>query len=240
MGSTVSSIADAIARIYHSFVVRDLLGFVLPGSILILTFWIYIDCPRPHENRNMFEAIYNNIIYLDYKDNIDTNCTNIFIYLTRVIREPKLIPTTVFLVVSYITAWILQSVHYSILNILLLPKSYFYKKRKTIDSHFLITRMALKPDKDLERIRKIEVINKLEEGLYTERLSALLLMTGNLSLAGSLFFLVLFFHSPPEKKQSYILWIELAIMALVYFEHWRLWHARNLRHEIYVDVFKWL
>ncbi len=147
MGGTVSFIADAISRIYQNFVVRDLLGYVLPGSILILTFWIYIGCPRPHENRSIFEAMYTNIIYLDYKNNIDTKCTNIFIYLSRVIQQPKIIPTIVFLVASYTATWIIQCIHYSLINIfcILFLRKNINKNR--LNTKSFITMMALKPDK---------------------------------------------------------------------------------------------
>lgn len=99
----------------------------------------------------------------------------------------------------------------------------------------LTSRAAMAPDRML--IQKIKAGNASSELInnerlgdrYTERLSALLAMAGNLSVASLIWVLVIY----RDTQNKTVLW-GLIVVALLYLEHWRLWYIRNLRHEIYV------
>ncbi len=239
MGEAIRSFVEAIEKIYRSFVLRDLLGFVLPGMIFLLSLWFlfgtpsqFFNCPSP---------------------------TDSFSCLTK---GEGTVPTgwlvLVFLGVSYLAGWILQCIHHGIvdsifhvnmqagklalLRSIVLCIFWFvigirsYARAITESTQnstpvSLITTGALAPDLALKGARGEKALKRFQESVpYTERLSALMLMTGNTVIAG---IPLLFALRPALGRWT---WVGVPVLLLMYLEYWRLFYARNRRHEIAVEA----
>jgi hypothetical protein len=98
----------------------------------------------------------------------------------------------------------------------------------------LITTGALNPDQKLKSLRGAKALSRVQESApYTERISALMLMTGNITIAGIPLLIVI------VSKSALRWWhtlIGIGILLLIYLEHWRLFYARNLRHSLAIDA----
>lgn len=241
-----SSFSDAIEKIYQSFVLRDFLGFVLPGTLSLFAIGYLLTSSFP----NSFGWL------ADIEQTIIQPPFNWLVIIG-------------FLGLSYLTAWLFQSVHYGIVDFLfqlvrlgslkqlrqlnenwyffLWPVTaiFFYAKqvakfngqndKSNKLSPSLITRGALSPDNALNEIAGEKIPPRMQDSLlYTERVSALMIMTGNLAIAG----LLLLFVIHQQFKSFWLTFICAVIIWLLYVEHWRLWYTRNLRHKIYVTASK--
>lgn len=247
MSNAASSISEAIEKVYQSFVLRDLLGFVMPGSVSLLSLWYLVERPP---------------------------CVRFLHWLVnRFETAPNVGQVLAFLGASYLTAWVLQSVHYGLVDwcfriwryskvwqrdkryrklfyLLSWPVRvvgiWFYMEKVTRFNHrdkaqdaispsieespSLITRGALAPDEALKRIKGPKYPPRLSHSFsYTERASVLMVMTGNLAIAGIPFLIAL-----GVGGLGWWTLVGLPVLLLVYLEYWRLWYARNLRHQIYV------
>lgn len=232
MNDIIESLSGAIDKLYQGFVVRDFLGFVVPGSISLLSLWYILRRPSPEQLLQQVDRL--------------TNANTLQI--------------VAFLGASYLTAWILQCVHYGIIDWLCSvgePRKRWWQKvlwpvagvktyiasaqeilgdgnaagKPTLSkSHSMITRSALVPDVDLGKVRGADYPPRLARSLaYFERASALTLMTGNIVPAG----ILLLFALDTGGLPPWGILIGTVILLFVYLEYWRLWHARNLRHRIF-------
>ena len=247
MARTVSSLSEAIEQVYQGFILRDLLGFVLPGSLSLLSL-------AYHLFRLWFPS-------LDFFHKLKESVTEIVTATGAPIFG--LVVLAAFVGFSYVTAWILQSVHYGLVDWIFqfvrgdkrfrfrlwpLTGVFFYagavvQSSSEIDmkgelplSPSMITRGALAPDQALMNIKGQDLPERMREASsYTERISALMLMTGNTAIAGALLLSVVL----RQENLGWNWWVFLIgslVILFVYLEHWRLWYARNLRHRIYVDA----
>jgi hypothetical protein len=263
MSEAIRSFTAAIEKMYQSFVMRDLLGFVLPGLIFLLSLWFLVGNPAQF-----------------FYCNSSTNrfgCVMIGLGTMLTVWQ-----VFILLGVSYLAGWVLQCVHHSIADSLfqlmqgdkngtVKPvetqakdteksaesreggyKKIFVRLRSTLSwpvmgirfyvteirngtqnaiTTSLITKGALAPDIALKRVRGEKALRRLQESYpYTERLSALMLMTGNTAIASiPLLFAV----------RTVFGWWTLGggiVCLLMYLEYWRIFCARNLRHELAVEA----
>jgi hypothetical protein len=240
----MADIVKLIDRIYQGFVLRDLLGFVAPGSISLISIWF--------------------IFNLDQNPQIVSQLC----YLWRWLEGWKFIT---FFVLAYLLAWTLQSIHYDFLRIvgwilsrdtvvarlqkvhsrfiraIFLPDRLFRKRflnftdcesRVNIDNVLrnsnIVTRGALELDFIISKSMDQESLKKrLDDFPYSERLSALMLLTSNLAIAAVLLVLML-----TQRLQRLEIWLFLLVPIFLYFEFWRLWQARNLQVAIYAAALK--
>ncbi len=252
MSEAINSLADAIERLYRSFVLRDVVGYLLPGSVFISSAWLLgsgqSDLPR---------------------------------YLANLLRDWMPSQLIAFLAASYLGGVLIQSVHYGIVDwvyqlqkkvydflqrdadswptktIFWLLKTIFLPLRailwpvagiftyarqiidvakidnpSLIDSPSLMTIGALALDA-APRSREEKSLSKSgERDSYTERLSVLMLITSNLAIASvPLLILAIKF----DLHWCYPLGGAL-ILLFLYLEHWRLLYARNLRHKFLAEA----
>ncbi len=234
MSEAVNSLSVALEKAYQSFILRDLLGFVLPGLISIVSLGYLLES---NFSSNAFVTWLNGILVADW------------------------VKTTALLATAYLTGWILQSVHYGIIDWLFQIGRFSHKIRAAVEAleqsewlriwpivgilvymakiaNFntqsdetrklppsLITRGALSPDRayKMYHVKLPDVVSR-----YPERLSVLMLMTGNLAIAGSLSLFAL--------QPNWYYWVGGIIVVLfLYLEHWRLWYTRNLQVQMHVE-----
>jgi len=238
MSQAISSITDSIDRLYRGFVLRDLLGFILPGAIFLSSLWCLITSTNVSACTS-FDACAKHL-------------------LTPLVIDGFTVKTLVFLGASFLAAWVIQSVHFGFVDWMyqiakhhqwwsfLWPLAGVVVYARRIDDVFgdhtttiqnpspsLVTNGAIAPDITLKKLKGNRATERMGESTaYTERLSALMLMTSNLAIAGVP--LVIFM----VRQLGLHWWGVLGIVALVflYLEYWRLLYARNLRHELLVDA----
>jgi|CXWL01.1.fsa_nt_gi hypothetical protein len=213
-------IVKLLERMYQGFVLRDILGFVAPGSISLISLGLIL-APK------LIEKLW---CKLD---------SSIWVVIT-------------FIVMAYMLAWSLQSLHYGIVNLVNTvynrvrksaspsepPKlSSVEEIEKSMKKMPMVTRRALEPDLAWAKYATDKMLEKrLEDFPYNERLSALMLMSSNLAI--SLVLLAVAFLIRPmamaEVDSSKLVSLLLFVFsAFLYCEHWRIWVARNLQVEIY-------
>jgi len=232
MDKVIDSVSNAIEKIYQSFILRDLLGFVLPGAISLLSFSFLV---IPHSGDN-FPG------WLVVRLNIQRLTT---------------VQVILFFGFSYLASWILQSLHYGIVDWIHMVILVIRERRNwerllwiisgpiifmrminrsitfpnIVESPTLITRGALSPDLALQRIPGREIPPRVRDSLsYFERASALMLMTGNLALAG-----IIFLFALGQGEFGWKAAWGIPVILFLYLEHRRLWYARNLRMEVYTS-----
>ena len=233
MKDIVNSLSISLERLYQGFVLRDLLGYVLPGSIFLLSVW------------SLFApGAKNTFCYQP-----STNPLECF---SKTLGENwETMQIVAFLGGSYLIALILQSFHYGLVDIVhqiitrkrpILGIRYYMKG---ISQPFDETREALKlseipslmsigalsPDKALQNLKSESALSRFHESkAYSERISVLQIVMGNTVIAGIPFLALL----------SGVLggWTVLGAIVLIfgYLEHWRLFFVRNLRHEILIKA----
>lgn len=240
MSEAVNSLSTAIEKMYQSFILRDLLGFVLPGLISTFSLW-----------------------YL-----LESNFSqNPFVKWVTENPSSSLVPDWVKIVAgiatTYLISWTLQSIHYGIIDFLFQigrlfnnvnPEQLEQKKWGRVFwpiigilvymakiAHFktqsdetnklppsLISRGALSPDNayKIYHVQLSDVVSR-----YPERLSALMLMTGNLAIAITLLLFAL-------QLSGWYLASGAVIVLFLYLEYWRLWYTRNLQIQMHVETLR--
>lgn len=217
----MTEVVKVLERVYQGFFLRDTLGFAAPGSISLVSLWLIFDSRNPL---------------------ITSGVAGLWQGLSETWR------VIAFLVAAYLLAWTLQSLHYGILN--LIAKLPFFDRKfselgplvdsmnaeeieKRLRQSPIVTRGALEPDLVLAKSMPEDVLKK--ELPYTERVSALFIMTGNLAIATFLLVLMLIC----TRNDYNWLWAAgFLIPFFLYIKHWRLWKARNLQVAIYSVEFK--
>lgn len=244
MDKVIEAFSNAIERLYNSFVFRDLLGYVLPGSLLLSLLWLHFANPK---QATTYAGLRNSLAILEKAFATHSSTINIL----------------AFIALSYLAGWILQCIHFGLIDwlyrlvwpftttgsrwrfllIFIWPVAgavVFMRStlaltrtpEKWRDDHPLsiITAAALGPD-IAKHHRAISGERSLpnDTGRYTERLSAVMLMTGNVFCVGVVAFVLAAFS-------HLLLWwgylICGAALLLIYVEFWRMWFARNLREVI--------
>ena len=219
----MSDIAKFLERLYQGFLLRDILGFIAPGSISLISL------------SAMFGSSLSRIT-----PSLITNLWGDLSITWRAIA---------FLVASYLLAWTLQALHYGVLNVVIKPSCFGDRFSKLgpladstdtqeIEKHLkqspIVTRGALEPDLVLAKSMSEGMLeNRLRELPYTERASALLIMSGNLAIATVLLVSMLI-HRTNEWQWAF----GFLIPCFLYIEYWRLWEARNLQVAIYSVGFR--
>jgi len=213
----MADLVRILERMYQGFFLRDILGFVAPGSISLMSLWLILDSKYPQITSTTVACLWGKLSVT-----------------WRVI---------VFLVAAYLLAWTLQSVHYGFLNLIglrffagtfselapLVHSMNAEEMEERLKQSPIVTRGALEPDLVLAKSMPEKVLeDRLRDLPYTERVSALFLMTGNLTIATVLLVLMLICRMHDWR------WIAGFLIPLfLYIEHWRLWKARNLQIAIY-------
>ena len=271
-------------RLYQGFILRDILGFTVPGGIVLITLRVVLDA---RVEQHMFNFA-------------KTTCAQLS---TEVIQSCQLSfvswQAVLFVVMAYLTGWLLQSLHFVLINIVdsarsfavliatILIKLAFKTKvsdlcqsvdykdaevmveeadgwrcllvslikkvlckvregcfsnfremsledlRRAIKQQPLVTRGALEADWIWAECADVELLKeRLQDFPYSERLSALMLMSANLAMAIAVF---VFVELAANNFNGQLL-VGLLIFPL-YIEYWRLWKARNLQMAIYANTF---
>lgn len=234
MKEILDSLSTSLEKLYQGFVLRDLLGFVLPGSIFLLSIWC-----------------------LMVPNGISPNCNNnslgcVSDVLSKV--NQNTITIVAFIGVSYLTALILQSVHYGLADLIYQKVTgnqfklriwYFMKGiSKPFDKNedapdlseipSLLSIGALAPEKALQNLTSEKALTRFQESkAYSERISVLQIVIGNSVLAG---FPLLFLLSKSLDLDWWWTILGATILLFGYVEHWRLFYVRNLRIEILIKV----
>lgn len=245
MKDIINSLATAFERLYQGFVLRDLLGYVLPGSIFLLSIWSLI---AP----NLKDTFCN-----QPQINPSSPLSPLECFSSTLGANWETMQIVAFLGGSYLIALILQSLHYGLADIvyqlvdrksfrrIIWPISGIWYYMKGISQPFdenkevstlsenpsLMSIGALAPDKALQKLKNENALSRFQESkAYTERLSVLQIVMGNTIVAGIPFLALL----------SKVLggWTILGAIVLIfgYLEHWRLFYVRNLRHEILIEA----
>ena len=160
MSELIRSLSEAIEKFYRSFVSRDLLGFALPGSIFLSSFWLLVG--RPEQ------------IPLCQSTAESLQCLTLLVG-----KDPNALQVLAFLGASYVTGWVLQCVHYGIADWVFQivryhkPSSFIWplagifiyaKVIAGLRDHSgkvnsLITAGALDPDKGLMKVRGAKALS---------------------------------------------------------------------------------
>jgi len=237
----MSDFAKLLDRVYQSFLLRDVLGFVVPGGIVLISLRVLLDIRIEHPVILFTKTVCGQ---LSAFQSCEATLTN-----WQIITIPLM---------AYLAGWVLQAVHYGILRLVywklkppfLLKRflvSKFSKSGSLLDNIKtqelesllkqapLMTQGALEPDLIMAEPMTDELLKEqLKESPYSERLSALMIMSAN--LAGAIFILAVMLGV----KNG--LWLASLILLLIsialYFEFLRLWEARNLRVAIYAVEFQ--
>jgi len=214
----MADIQRLLGRLYEGFVLRDLLGFVAPGSVSLISIAIVLAITHEQAASDVVKKF-------------------------RELELSEWWQIVVFFVTAYLWAWVLQALHYGIIARIIGFERFFGGGLSGLDSldtekvHSFLqkssptTRAALQPDWLLAQLMKQDERKKfIEELPYTERLSALMAMSGNLAMAFLLLALLILFL-----LSNYILLATLSLLFSIplLYEHRRLWIARNLRVAIY-------
>jgi hypothetical protein len=97
MNEVVRSFAEAIEKMYRSFILRDLLGFILPGLIFLASLWFLVGNPT--------------------QSPLCQSTTGSLHCLTQILgAKPNVWQILALVGVSYLTGWVLQSVHFGIVD----------------------------------------------------------------------------------------------------------------------------
>jgi|SRR3972149_4607926 len=231
-------LVDAIVRVYDTFILRDLLGFTFPGSIFLISLYCLL-AGRLHGLAVRCE-MQRATFCIDKMNAIDLSSLQLLVFLG----------------ISFVTGWTIQTVHFGIVDwiyqvfrfrdrssifwpvtgvihyVRSLGQS-FENPLVTFAPRSLITRGALAPELyALDSRGRFTAPQSKTPDKYFERISALMLMTANNAIAGIPLLILL------ATKFSLGWWTLLGVLVLliVYLEHWRLFHARNLRHELMLDA----
>lgn len=251
MANTIEAISQAVERLYRGFVLRDLLGLVLPGAISLFSIWSLM---------NQFQ-------------DLAASLRNLGNSVKHLAAEPvtyQVIIAIFFLSVSYVIAWLLQAVHNSIIDAifqLIRPVHQWAQSNQRVrhilawpwlaplwllfwpviglfyymveiskafpsngvpsptDTFSLVVRSALSPDHEYLNTNEESKLSpeiRQQFARYPERISALMLMTGNLAIAGVLFLVAWRPH-----------WLAYVAVLLVYLEYWRLLYTRNMQYTLH-------
>lgn len=233
MKEILDSLSTSVEKLYQGFVLRDLLGFVLPGSIFLLSIWSLF---APTESG-------------DFCDSAELlKC-----FVKTIGGSWQTLHLVAFVGGSYLTALLLQSVHYGLVDLVYKiatrKRSYsgirYYTKSisqpfnkskdtpKLSEIPSLMSIGALSPEKALENLESERALSIFQESkAYSERISILQIVLGNAVLAGIPLLVLV------SKSLDLGWWTILGAMVLLfgYIEHWRLFFVRNLRQEILIKV----
>lgn len=239
----MSDIEKLIGRIYQGFFLRDILGFVVPGSFSIISLLVVIYIRIPFSPLQL-----PNVLCANFSWSTIANC--------ELIALNVLILT--FLGFAYLWAWVLLCLSY----VLFLNQNKFSQKifpqkdlldlsQKNLDELTkltnvmpTVTRGALQTDFIRARSMSRSQLEKLVEEIpYTERASSLMLLSSNLGSATFVLIIALVALWLLEGLQSFtlIVWTWRLIITLIllvigiclYKEHWRIWNYRNLQLAVY-------
>jgi hypothetical protein len=228
MSDALNTLSTALDKLYRDFVLRDLLGFVFPGAIIIVSIWCLVARPDMCLQQCIAKLLEIN---------------------------PSVVQVFVFLGISYTTAWVLQVVHYAFVDCAFLickrkelraplcpliwplrvyVRSMDVSPERSIEalrsSPSLITRGALNPDVAIARLGKAGIPETVRYSLpYDERARVLAIMTANLAFASVFLVIVL------VKKLGWWYAFGIIVSLFLYVEYWRLWYTVNLRRAIYVQ-----
>ena len=185
----LDAVSKLLERLYSGFFLRDILGFVVPGAVSLISLWS-ITYAGPQCQRIRTDYIVSWFTHLDYG--------------WRVVA---------FLVASYLLAWTLQVFHYALVNSIarcrrpvepLNTKTTWFEEyaplalmdvpagkveaadgiRKILNQSSFMTRVSLESDWFLARcLAPNPAVDRLDQIPYTERLSALAIMSSNLAIA---------------------------------------------------------
>ncbi len=212
-----------LGRIYDGFILRDLLGFVAPGSITLIFLGVHFE---PHIVRSLWDS---------------SSAWTI----------------TIFVVAAYLWAWILQALHYGVftwvagrgflrahfLHRLSELSRFVGNSNESIETRLaetpLLTQGALEPDLVSAKAMDVTLLKERMKGFpYTERLSALMLLTGNLAIAFVVLAVASILPGYDGSSFSALTLPFFLIACLMYWEYWRLWEARNIQVAIYAVEFE--
>ena len=230
MSEAINSLADAIERLYRSFVLRDVVGYLLPGAVFISSAWL-----------------------------LGSGQSDLPGYLANLLRDWMPSQLIAFLVASYLGGALIQSVHYGFVDwIYQLPRIdspcsktkcrflraifwpvtgiFTYAKKvidvakidtpSLIDSPSLMTIGALYPDVAPKPSKEKSPSKSEERDPYTDRLSVLMLITSNLAIASVPLVILIW-----RRCNWRLGFLAVVLIVFLYLEHGRLLYARNLRHK---------
>lgn len=222
MKEILDSLSTSVEKLYQGFVLRDLLGFVLPGSIFLLSVW------------SLFAPAGS---YALCDPDKPLQC-----FVNLLGEDWKTLQIVAFIGGSYLTALLLQSFHYGLVDLVyrIATNKYqiFYYTKSISQPDItdipnlseipsLMSVGALAPEKALKNLKNEKALSRFQESrAYTERLSVLQMVIGNTVLAGIPFLGLLF-----KSLDLGWGWTILGVIILLfgYVEHWRLYFVRNFR-----------
>lgn len=241
MKDIINSLSTSLERLYQGFVLRDLLGYVLPGSIFLLSVWSLF---TPTGKGTLCETVSSPLKC--FSNTLGENWETMQI--------------VAFLGGSYLVALILQSFHYGLVDIVyqiatqkrpILGIKYYMKGiSQSFDENKEVSKLreipsvmsigALAPDKALRNLKSERAFSRFQESkAYSERISVLQIVIGNTVIAGIPFlFLLLKSLGPWTILSTIFLASGVIVLIFGYLEHWRLFYVRNLRHEILIEAAK--
>jgi hypothetical protein len=233
----MDAVSKVLERLYAGFFLRDILGFVVPGAISLISLWFICGAdsrlPKTPSNR-----------LVTWFGGLDSGWQ-----------------VVTFIMVSYILAWILQTLLYGLVNLIAKRRGlleFFKGKLKglvpfgdtsdvgqtatVLSDSWAMTRVSLRFDSILAKDLPREMLaERLEEFPYTERLSALAIMSSNLAISTFLVvvaMLLRFASELPWWAVVILAVVSVIVPSLLYMEYWRLIRARNLQIAIYAAAYK--
>lgn len=233
----MTEVVKLLERAYQGFVLRDVLGFLTPGAISLAVLWTMLDL----DVKVKFKQIVPNSLANLFGDGSTTSTWAIILFLAS----------------AYLLGWTLQAAHFGVLSFLRLLTRIPFLARFTNPNNSTLetfvgngdvkgienilrhsppaTRVALELDLISAKSLTNELLQeRIRDFPYIERISALIIMTGNLSIAITLLLIAM-------ATRIAFGWTALLLFVIplfLYCEYWRLMKARSLLAAIYAVEFK--
>ena len=230
----MASLADVIDRLFQRFVLRDVLGLMLPGALL---------------GAAVLVGFYRSeaVAFFCISGAVGFQC------VSEVTQRFDVLQALLLGGLAYAAGWSIQCAHLALVDVYHWAEkrcrllTYLWRLSgvhgyvQAIDSNSLeaaaalslVTLGALAPDKALKRLTASHAKPSLQEAqAYTERASALMMFSANLAIVGVVWIGVLI------GTTSIGCWalLGLPIVLSLYHEYWRLLFARNLRMDYFIDA----
>ena len=235
-------VSGILERLYSRFLLRDVLGFVAPGAISLFSLWsiCHVD--------SVLEAIAPESLVTFFR------------------HAPAGWQILAFLAAAYLLAWALQAVVYGVVNLIMMLVRLVSNKidkiheivetswrlvplvskneacveqvEAIVKKSWWMTRISLQSDLVLAKSFNDKLLEQhLTEFPYSERLSALAIMSHNLAIASILLIWSILRMCPHLRPLPFVV-LMLLVPASLYIEYWRLINARDRQTAIYATEFR--